>query len=235
MSDERPDTGRRYLVAAAWSRAGGGAPSSAGGNANLVESATSAGLVSQVKLVAHSATLLPVRPSGAAELLIVALSRFVTLRPSEAGEGAIAAYVADGDIGLWLPLPWLLTPSALDEINGLRAGLSAALGADPSSAGGASAAAALQLGLIKMSVSPRPELSAAQAATAAQAAATSAPPPPDATPAVAPDVLLPPLEIAPAELFAVAAPAEADAKPDAVEDESLFMADDDYDALELLG
>ena len=78
--DERHDaSGPRYLVAAAWSRTGG----HGGGEAT----ASSAGLGAPLKLVAHSATLLPSRPAGAAELLVIGLSRYVTLRAAEVGGG----------------------------------------------------------------------------------------------------------------------------------------------------
>ncbi|KOO25951.1 putative ATP-dependent RNA helicase ythdc2-like protein [Chrysochromulina tobinii] len=235
LSDDRPDGGRRYLVAAAWSRAGGGPPSSTAGPSGPAEAtATSAGLVSQSKLVAHSATLLPARPKGAAELMIVAFSRHVILRPTETGDGALAAYVADGDVGMWVPLPWLLTPSALDEINSLRAALSAALGTTPAASG--ASAAALQLALIKMSVAPRPELSAAQAA-AASADWINAPPPRRLASARTPDELLPPLALAAIEIFAPPADVQAagGAPKAKEEDEALFMDDGEHGALELLG
>jgi hypothetical protein len=166
--------------------------------------------------------------------MIVAFSRHVILRPTETGDGALAAYVADGDVGMWVPLPWLLTPSALDEINSLRAALSAALGTTPAASG--ASAAALQLALIKMSVAPRPELSAAQAAAAA-ADWINAPPPRRLASARTPDELLPPLALAAIEIFAPPADVQAagGAPKAKEEDEALFMDDGEHGALELLG
>ena len=88
---------------------------------------------------------------------------------------------------MWLPLPWLLTPAAIDEINALRRSLSSTLGATPAAEG--EAASALQLRLMRLSVATRPPLSASQAA-AALAAAAGARPPAHASPAHTPTDLL---------------------------------------------
>lgn len=183
--------------------------------------------------------------------MIVALSRYVTLRPSEDGRGAVAAYVADGDVGLWVALPWLLTPPAIDEINELRATWSGALGAAPTTEG--ESAAALQLRLMKLSVVSRPELTPIQAADAILAA--TAPPPPSASPHAAPALLLPPLVLPDAAShYAAASPPElaptptataqsaptatetSAAPPAEAEEEAMHDAwDDDDGMLELLG
>ena len=85
LSDDTGEVpvGQRYLLATAWSRAG-------------------------KRLVAQQASLLPARPHGAAELLLLALSRNVWLAPA-AGGGAAGAHIGDSDLGLGLVLPWLLT------------------------------------------------------------------------------------------------------------------------------
>jgi hypothetical protein len=105
--------GQRYLLATAWSRAGR-------------------------RLVAQQASLLPARPHGAAELLLIALSRNVWLAPA-AGGGAAGAHIGDGDVGVGLVLPWLLTREAVEEINAMRRGLSGCLGAHPRDHGESSA------------------------------------------------------------------------------------------------
>ena len=132
-----------------------------------------------------------------------------------------------------MPLPWLLTPADLAGVNAFRAALSGSLGAEPAAHG--EGASSLQLQLMKMSVAARPELSPNQAQIAAATSTSTAPPPHDALSAgSSPEVLLPPLEIAAAHLFAApAAPALASAEDD---DEALFDYDDDKPGvLELLG
>ena len=198
LSEEAPDGGRRYLVAGGWSRAGGHGPSSGEAAAAAAGAGAGAGggriLGTQAKLVAHSASLLPCKPHGCAEALILALSRFVTLRLAPDGSGAVAAYVADGagGAGLWLPLPWMLDLVAIEEINALRAALSATLGETPAAQG--ESAASLQLRIMRLSVAQRPALSASHAA-AALAAAAAARPPAHATPEAYPTDMLPPLRI----------------------------------------
>ena len=149
LSDDTGEApvGQRYLLATAWSRAG-------------------------KRLVAQQASLLPARPHGAAELLLLALSRNVWLAPAVGG-GAAGAHIGDGDVGLGFVLPWLLTREAVEEINALRRALSGCLGAHPRDQG--ESGASLQLQLMRIVVAERPPLSEMQAAAAAAAAAV--PPP----------------------------------------------------------
>lgn len=195
------------------------------------------------KLVAHHASLLPSKPAGAAELLLMALSRSVRLASAGAGSGssgAVAAHLGDGDGGgLWLPLPWLLTPSAVEELNGLRRALSATLGPEPKEQG--EGAAALQLRLLRLSAADRPPLSAAQAGLAAKLVATAAAPAPDPAQAGSAE-LLPALALEVADGAEPLAGGDSGAERDAAgpaaavaEEEDEGWVDDDDEPLEFLG
>lgn len=175
----------RFLLATAWSRAG-----------------------YRKKLLAHGATLLPSKPSGAAQLLILILSRSVRLigppDMSDAAEGgapraAIAVQVADGEHSIGLALPWLLLPADLDNINELRVALSRCTGDNPAEEG--EPAAALQLRLMKLLIEKRPPLTDGLARLAAVAAELT--PPfvcrdwsPMLFPLIAPPIAAPPAAVA---------------------------------------
>ena len=145
-------SGERFLLAAAWSRG-----------------------ASQSKLIAQSAALLPAA-GGAAQLLMVALSRAVRPLPAPDGSGAVAAQLADaGQRGVAFTLPWLLKASEVDELNALRAALSALVGAHPREA--AESASSVQLRLMQLFVaSPRPPLPPALARHRARVLEGKAPP-----------------------------------------------------------
>ena len=143
--------------------------------------------------------------------------------------------------GLWLPLPWLLTTTALEEINSIRRAISLTLGPRPSAEG--EGASSLQLRLMRLSVAQRPPLSASQSA-AAVAAATATQSPPRCVPAETPAEFLPPIRMqafspsvsadgVPAMLGAqTAATTEGGAPPD--EEDMLDWDEDEDEPLELL-
>ena len=70
-----------------------------------------------VKLIAQSAALLPAKPGGAAQLLMVALSRAVRLLPAPDEFGAVAASWLTPANAASPTLPWLLKASEVDELN----------------------------------------------------------------------------------------------------------------------
>jgi len=166
---------------------------------------------------------------------VLAFSRFVTLRAAEDGTGAVAAFVADGTTGLWISLPWLLTPQGVEDINALRKSISATLSSNPASDG--ESAANLQLRLMRLSVHQRPPLSASQSA-AAVAAASDAQTPIHASPSDSPTELLPPLRMISAPLGANGLsvsedPARLDPDSNDAEDDAVDWANDE-EPLELL-
>ena len=116
-----------------------------------------------------------------------------------------------------------LKPADVEAVNGLRAALSATMGAQPRDKG--ETAPQLQMRLMRLvsELSDRPPLSPSQAAAAARAAAEpeSVPPPPPPTPAHAAD-FLPPLTIAGhlASLSRPDAPGSAAASVDAADAEA---------------
>lgn len=175
----------RFLLATAWSRAG-----------------------YRKKLLAHGATLLPSKPTGAAQLLILLLSRSVRLigppgtadaaAAGGAPRAALAVQVADGKHSISLALPWLLQPCDLDNVNELRTALSLCTGDNPAAEG--ESAAALQLRLMKLLIEKRPPLSDGLARLAA--AAVELTPPfvchdwsPILFPPIAPPIAAPPAAV----------------------------------------
>jgi len=202
LCDDRPPPAAGGPGAAAGGGGGGG-----GGERFLLAAAWSRG-ASQSKLIAQSAALLPAKPGGAAQLLMVALSRAVRLLPAPDGSGAVAAQLADaGQRGVAFTLPWLLKATEVDELNALRAALSALVGAHPREA--AESASSVQLRLMQLFVASRPPLPPALAATALQILEKA---PPFEGPAAAVDsaAMFPPLVLpAPPQAPAAAAPAAA--------------------------
>lgn len=199
---------QRFLLASAWSSAAGG-----------------------LKLIAQSPSLLPNKPKGAAQLLILLFSRAVRLLPSPWG-GAWGAQLADGDRGLAFALPWILSPEEVLDLNAMRAALSGSVGARPKANG--ESATAHQLRLMRLVVAERHEMTPEVFLMAVDAALSE---PPFVQGSWAQE-LLPPLEPPPpivqsedAPLIAEAsAAADADATPAGevpIDDEPVDGAEDD--------
>ena len=175
LSDVTCDGAPRYLLATAW---------------RYLQTAQSP------RLIAQHASLMPRKPTGAAELMLLAFSRRVLLRAAGdvASDVAIVAVVCDRELFLTVPLPWQLRPADLAAVNELRRVLSGTLGAQPKEKG--ESASELQLRLMRLLVAERPPLTPQMAAAAAAAATALSKAP--ATPAdeqVGATEFLPPLQL----------------------------------------
>lgn len=138
LSDTACDASPRYLLATSWRQHGS-------------------------KMIAQHASLLPRRPAGAAELMLLVCSRAVRLLAVD-GVGVLAL-VGEREAPTPVSLPWQLSPADVEGINQLRAAVSRTLGASPRGEG--ESASALQLRIMQLLVAERPPLTPRMAAAAA--------------------------------------------------------------------